>query len=221
MGRIARIVIPNCPHHIIQRGNRRQPVFFSKDDKNLYLQILNYHCRQESVEIWCYCLMDNHVHLIAVPRKTEGLPRAIGEIHRKYTYMINIRHNWKGYLWQGRFLSYPMDEKHLYLAVRYIERNPVRAGIVRKAEDYPWSSAKAHIRRKPDKVLTEFYLSSVIKDWRSYLQEEEREEDIDLLRKHERSGQPLGSNGFITKIEQLTGRKLRKKKPGRPKKRKN
>ena len=221
MGRIARLVIPYCPHHIIQRGNRRQRVFFSEDDKNLYLQILNYHCRKESVEIWCYCLMDNHVHLIAVPKKTENLARAIGAIHRKYTYMINIRHNWKGYLWQGRFLSYPMDEKYLYLAVRYIERNPVRAGIVRKAEDYPWSSAKAHVFRKPDNVLTKFYLNSVIKDWSSYLQEEEREEDIDLLRKHERSGQPLGGNEFITKIEQLTGRKLRKKRPGRPKKEKN
>jgi len=114
-----------------------------------------------------------------------------------------------------------MDEKHLYLAVRYVERNPVRAGIVRKAEDYPWSSAKAHVFRIPDEVLTGFYLNSAIKDWRSYLQEEEREEDLDMFSNHERTGRPLGSNKFIIRIEQLTGRKLRKQRPGRPKKKKN
>jgi len=162
--------------------------------------------------------MDNHVHLIAVPRKSESLAKAIGEIHKKYTWMINIRENWKGNLWQGRFLSYPMDERHLYLAVRYIERNPVRAGIVKKAEDYPWSSAKSHVLRVPDKVLTEFYLNSDIKDWSTYLQGEEKEEDLDTFRKHERTGRPLGDKDFITKIEEMTGRALRKKKGGRPKK---
>ena len=220
MGRIARVVIPGCPHHIIQRGNRRQVVFFHEDDKKLYLQILNYHCRKEHVEIWCYSLMDNHVHLIATPKKTESLAKAIGETHKKFTTMINIRHNWKGYLWQGRFLSYPMDEKHLLLAVRYVECNPVRAGIVRKAEDYPWSSAKAHVFRIPDEVLTEFYLNSAIKNWSSYLKEEEREENLDMFRNHEKTGRPLGSNKFIIRIEQLTGRKLRKQRPGRPKRKK-
>ena len=218
MGRIARVVIPACPHHVVQRGNRRQIVFFSEDDKRLYLKILSYYCRKEGVEVWCYCLMDNHVHLIAVPRKSESLAKAIGETHKKYTWMINIRENWKGHLWQGRFLSYPMDEGHLYLAVRYIERNPVRAGIVKKAEDYPWSSAKSRVFRVPDKVLTEFCLNSDIKDWSSYLQGKEKEEDLDIFRKHETTGRPLGDKDFITKAEEITGRTLRKKKAGRPKK---
>ncbi len=218
MGRIARVVIAGYPHHVVQRGNRRQVVFFSEDDKRLYLKILNHYCRKEAVAVWCYCLMDNHVHLIAAPRKSESLAKAIGETHKKYTWMINIRENWKGHLWQDRFLSYPMDERHLYMAVRYIERNPVRAGIVKRAEDYPWSSAKSHVFGVPDKVLTEFYLNWEIKDWSAYLQEEEKEEDLDIFRKHERTGRPLGDEDFITRIEEITGRILRKKKAGRPKK---
>ncbi len=218
MGRIARVVIPGYPHHIIQRGNRRQVVYFNEGDKKLYLKILSYNFKKEGVEVWCYCLMNNHVHLIAAPRKSESLAKAMGETHKKYTLMINIRENWKGHLWQGRYLSYPMDEGHLYLAVRYIERNPVRAGIVKKAEDYPWSSAKSHVFRLPDNLLTEFCLISDIKDWSAYLREEEKEEDLETFRKHERTGRPLGDKDFITKIEEITGRTLRRKKTGRPKK---
>lgn len=220
MGRIARVVIPGYPHHVIQRGNRRQIVFFSEDDRRLYLNILNQLCRKEGVEIWCYCLMDNHVHLIAVPRKKESLAKAIGETHKKYTWMINIRENWKGHLWQGRFLSYPMDEGYLYLALRYIERNPVRARIVKKAEDYPWSSARSHVFRLSDKILTEFDLHSDIKDWGAFLQGGDKESDLATFRKHERTGRPLGDKDFIAKIEEITGRTLGKKKVGRPKKRK-
>jgi len=218
MVRIARVVIPGYPHHVIQRGNRRQVVFFNEDDKKLYLQILNYHCRKESVEIWCYCLMDNHVHLIAVPSSVLSLAKAIGETHKRYTNMINIRENWTGHLWQGRFLSYPLDEKHLYLAIGYIERNPVRAGIVKKAENYSWSSAKAHVKRIPDAVLTEFYLTKQIKNWHYYLQEEESEKDIEIFRSHERTGRPLGNNMFQARLEKITGRELRKGNAGRPRK---
>jgi len=220
MGRIARVVIPGCPHHIIKRGNRRQKVFFNDDDKRHYLNILNHYCRREEVDVWCYCLMDNHVHIIAVPKKEKSLAKAMGETHKKYTWMVNIQRNWQGHLWQGRFRSYPMDEKHLYLGVRYIERNPVRVGIVKIAEDYIWSSAKAHVFHTEDKILTDFYLTSQIKDWSSYLREKESEEDIDKFRKHENTGRPLGDDGFITKLEKITGRTLRKKKPGRPKKKK-
>lgn len=113
-----------------------------------------------------------------------------------------------------------MDEKHLYLAIGYIERNPVRAGIVKKAEDYSWSSAKAHVMRIPDEVLTEFYLTTEIKNWHNYLQKKEREEDIDIFRSHERTGRPLGSDRFIERLEQITGRKLRKRNAGRPRKKK-
>ena len=180
----------------------------------LYLNLLKYYCQNERVEIWCYCLMNNHVHLIAVPRTSEGLSKAIGETHKKYSWTINIRNNWKGHLWECRFRSYPLDEKHLYNAVKYIERNPVRADIVTKAEDYAWSSAKSHVFRKSDKLLTEFHLCSEITDWRSYLEEEDKEEDIIKFRKHEKSGRPLGDKEFITKLEQLTGKTLRIKRIG-------
>jgi putative transposase len=162
--------------------------------------------------------MDNHVHLIAVPSSVQSLTKSMSETHRKYTIMINTRENWTGHLWQGRFLSYPMDERHLYLAVRYIERNPVRAGVVKIAEHYTWSSAKAHVENTPDFILSEFYLMSQIKNWRSYLKKEETSEEIELFKSHEKTGRPLGSKVFIAQLETITGRKLRKRRGGRPRK---
>ncbi|MFW6160767.1 MAG: hypothetical protein ACOC57_06465 [Acidobacteriota bacterium] len=114
-----------------------------------------------------------------------------------------------------------MDERYLYLAVRYIERNPVRARIVKKAEDYNWSSAKAHVFELKDKVLTKFYLESEIKNCSAYLQEEDKEEDMDKFKKHAKTGRPLGDEKFIDKLEQITGRTLRKRKPGRQKNKRN
>jgi len=218
MGRIARVVIPGSPHHVIQRGNRSQVVFFREDDKRQYLNLLNYHCKMEEIEIWCYCVMDNHVHLVAVPLKKESLSKAIGETNKKYSWLINIRNNWKGHLWQCRFSSYPMDEKYVYQVVKYVERNPVRAGIVKKAEDYEYSSARAHVFHMEDKILTEFYLCSEIEDWQAYLQVVDKKEDLAEFRKHERTGRPLGGEAFVTKLEQITGRSLRIKKAGRPSK---
>ncbi len=217
MPREARIVIPELPHHIIQRGNRNQRVFFTSLDKKYYLDILTYYCQKERVEIWCYCLMDNHVHLIAVPPTTSSLARAIGGTHKKYTWLINSRNEWKGFLWQGRFLSYPMDEKYLYKCVRYIERNPVRAGIVDRAEDYPWSSARAHVFGYADKLLSPFYLLKEIEDWRAYLADEDSQEDLNLFEQNEISCQPLGSENFLKRLEIITGRKILRRPKGRPK----
>ena len=124
MSRLARVVVPGIPHHIIQRGNRRQNTFFKRTDYLEYIQLMSEWCGKCDVEIWAYCLMSNHVHMIAVPDDTRGMVIGIGEAHRRYTRMINFRKSWRGHLWQGRFLSYPMDEKYLLTAVRYIERNP-------------------------------------------------------------------------------------------------
>jgi len=135
MARVARIVAEGMPHYIIQRGNRRQQVFFSDDDKKTYMEMLYEQKLKYKVEVWAYCLMDNHVHLIVVPEDAEGLSKAIGETHKNYTRMINFREGWRGYLWEGRFKSFVLDESYLYAAVRYVERNPVRAKIVKKAED--------------------------------------------------------------------------------------
>jgi len=209
LGRIARIVIPNCPHHIIQRGNRRQPVFFCDSDRYLYLRILREQGIKAGIIFLAYCLMNNHVHLIAIPRFMESFARGIAEAHRKYTTIINIRKGWKGYLWQGRFISYPLDDRHLYSAVRYAENNPVRANLVENAEDYPWSSAPAHVYHTQNRLLTNIDEFLDINNWSSYLKEKEEASVIENLKKHERTGRPLGDEEFIKKLEDLSGRRLR------------
>jgi len=221
MARIARVVVPKLPHHIVQRGNRRQKVFFIESDYEDYLSLAVEWCQKYDVEIRAYCLMPNHIHLIAVPANEESLGRAIAEVHRRYTRMINFRKKWRGYLWQGRFASYPMDEPYLYRCVRYIELNPVRAKLVAKPEEYRWSSAKAHISGQDDKLIKAQSLSGMTDDWNRYLHEKEDKEDLDLLRRHARTGRPLGSKKFIKSIESALGRVLRLSKPGpKPKKRK-
>ena len=177
------------------------------------------HCRKRGVEIWAYCLMPNHVHLVAVPETEESLRQAIAEAHRRYTRMINFREGWRGYLWQGRFSSFPMDDEYLYRAARYIEMNPVRAGLVDRADDYRWSSAAAHLTGVDDKLVKAATLLDKSIDWREYLREAENEEFAGRLRRHQCTGRPFGGPGLLEKIQQLFGRDLKPKKPGRkPKK---
>ena len=140
-GTTSRLVIPGMPHHVIQRGNRRQETFFNEGDYAAYLELMVEWCREEGVEVWGYCLMPNHTHLIAVPAAEESLRRAIGKAHRRYTRRINFREKWRGYLWQGRFASFVMDEPYLLAAARYVELNPLRARLVGSAAEWPWSSA--------------------------------------------------------------------------------
>jgi len=211
---MARIVVPNIPHHITQRGNRSQKVFFGDKDKLCYIKLLHEHAQKAGLAFWAYCLMDNHVHLIAIPEQADSLAKGIGDTHKHYTRMINFRENWRGYLWQGRFSSFPLDEKYLYAAVRYVERNPVRAGIVKRAEDYEFSSAKAHIYKEKDILLEDNFMTGEIKDWKTYLTEGDDEQDRKLFHKHARVGRPLGEEKFIKKLEGITGRILRPMKPG-------
>jgi len=218
MPRIARVVAVGEPHHIVQRGNRCQKVFFHDSDKEKYLSILHLQARLFELDVWAYCLMDNHVHIIAVPKKEDSLVRAIGETHRLYTRMINFRKQWRGYLWQGRFKSMPLDESYLYAAIRYVERNPVRAKIVSRAEDYRWSSARSHVHKIEDKVLSPFPLLNEIENWSQYLTAEEKKERLRVIRHHSTTGRPLGSEKFIQKLENQVRRVLRKEKPGPKKK---
>ena len=214
MARLARVVLPGYPHHITQRGNRRQDVFFNESDYEHYLDLLKDWCTREDIEIWAYCLMTNHVHLIVKPNKKSNLGKAIGEVHRRYTRMVNFRENWKGYLWQGRFASYPMEKSWLLKAAAYVELNPVKAGMVKKAWDYRWSSIHAHLSGKdnhgiirPEKLLT------LTGDWETYLKEAQGFQDQEF-EQHERTGRPLGTERFIEKAERLLNRELKKKKPG-------
>jgi putative transposase len=214
MARLARIVVPHIPHHITQRGNRRQQTFFREQDYEIYLQLLSEWCKKCQVQIWAYCLMPNHVHLILVPEVDCGLALAVSETHRRYTRHVNFREGWRGHLWQGRFGSYPLDDIYLMAAVRYVELNPVKAGIAAKPEDYRWSSAASHVKGAGDSILTMEPLKRMIPDWKSYL-ERSWPGDEKLIERHQRTGRPLGDDGFIKRLEELTGRVLRKQRPGR------
>lgn len=213
MPRLARIVLENIPHHIIQRGNRSQQVFFSDKDKYTYLKLLRENANKAHITFLAYCLMDNHVHLIAIPQQTSSLAQGIGETHRNYSRMVNQREGWTGYLWQGRFLSYPLDQCHLYAAIRYVERNPVEAGLVSNPADYIWSSAAAHIHGKEDLLLRNHTDYLNISNWDEYLDSPSKEETANI-EAHIKTGRPMGDKKFITSAEQKTGRKLHKRKPG-------
>jgi putative transposase len=214
MARLARVIAPGLPHQVTQRGNRGQPTFFCEDDYRSYLELMGQFCRAWKVEIWAYCLMPNHVHLIAVPRSADGLRRAIGEAHRRYTRMVNFREGWRGHLWQGRFASFVLDQAHLLTAVRHVEQNPVRGGLVKVPSRYPWSSAGAHVRKRDDALVRVAPLVKRVPDWRVFLGRVMREEDIEVLRAHERTGRPLGNEAFLAMLEQKLCRILRRQKPG-------
>jgi putative transposase len=218
MARIARVVAEHYPHHITQRGNRRQDTFFCDDDYRYYIQLMAQWCDRCGVIIWAYCLMPNHVHLVAVPESEEGLRRAIGEAHRRYTRHINFREQWRGHLWQGRFASFLMDEQYLLTATRYIELNPVRAGLVSIPEEYPWSSARAHMKGRNDDLVKVQALLRMVDDWRQFLSSDVSDEEYELLQRHERTGRPLGSKSFIERLENKLSRILIPQKGGRPKK---
>lgn len=214
MARLARVILPGYPHHITQRGNRRQDVFFKDEDYLYYLELLKQWCDEEQVEIWSYCLMTNHVHLIVTPDSSSHLSRAIAETHRRYTRMINFRENWRGYLWQGRFASFPMDETYLLKAAAYVELNPVKANMVSKPEDYRWSSVHAHLKGKdPLGIVNAQKLIDLCGDWKEYLQQAVADTEVDF-KKHSSTGRPLGDDSFIERAEKLLNRDLRKKKPG-------
>ena len=215
MPRLARVVVQGIPHHITQRGNRNQPVFFSEDDKKEYLRLVSTHAKRHGVQIWAYCLMTNHVHFIAVPDSEKSLTATFQEAHRLYTRRINFREGWRGYLWQGRFASFPMDEEYLIAAVRYVEQNPVKAKLVSNAWDYPWSSAKAHCKLHEDALLTPFFLEKEIANWKSFLTLEDRSNIDKRIESSIRTGRPLGSKEFIEGLEICLNRFLRKNKPGR------
>ena len=197
-----------------QRGNRRLPTFFCDDDYRAYIDLMGEWCGRRGVEVWAYCLMPNHVHLVAVPESEDALRRAIGEAHRRYTRRVNFREGWRGHLWQGRFSSFPMDETYLLAAARYIELNPVRAGLCEKPWDYPWSSARAHVKRRDDGLVRVHPLLELAGSWRRFLRTPVPDEELKDLRRHERTGRPLGAEGFVERLERRLKRTLRPKPPG-------
>ena len=214
MARLARVVVPGVPHHVTQRGNGRARTFFSDEDYALYRDLLAASCRAADVEIWAFVLMPNHVHLILTPKDADGLRRALAPLHRRYAGHINARRKRSGHFWQGRFGAVALDEAHLGGALRYVALNPVRARLVQRAQDWPWSSARAHLRRRDDKVTS---LSPVLDRFPRFadlLEEGPEPELFERLRRAESIGRPLGDDRFIRKLERLTRRVLKPAKRG-------
>jgi putative transposase len=212
MARLARVVIPGLPHHVTQRGNGRARTFFGDEDYALYRDLLASHCRAAEVDIWAWCLMPNHVHLVLVPSDPDGLRRALSRVHRAYAGVIQARRKRTGHFWQGRFGAAAMDEAYLAAALRYVSLNPVRARLVARAQDWRWSSTRAHLRGKDDGLTALKPVREIIADFAGLLASAPEQDLFDWLRAAESIGRPLGSDRFLTRIERQTGRVL---KPGK------
>lgn len=223
MPRIARVCAVSYPHHITQRGNNRETVFFDDEDRKFYLKTLRKYSHKWGFEIWAYCLMTNHVHILAAPQKEDSLARGIGGTNLVYTQYINRKYKRSGRLWQNRFYSAIVEEEpYLWAIARYIEQNPVRAKLIKKAEDYKWSSAKAHATGMRDDILygKGWLGEKELETYRDFLRGEDKEAEK-LIRKSTSTGRPLGTERFIKSLEKLLDRGLLPKKAGRPKKKKD
>jgi putative transposase len=220
VSRLARVVLPEVPHHVTQRGVRSMNIFSCDEDRVFYLELFQSAAIEFGLEVLSYCLMDNHVHFLVVPKNETSLRNGIGSVHRQYSRMVNFREKTRGFLFQGRFFSCPLDDKHLSSVLSYIELNPVRAGICDEASEYTWSSARFYLGLDSKNLLIKNrdWFGS-INDWKTLLKAPPKK--VDLLRMHFRTGRPLGDEQFLLKAEKITGRKLTPQKPGRKPKDKN
>ena len=214
MARLARVVVPGHPHHVTQRGNGRARTFFDDGDYALYRDLLAENCRSAGVEVWAWCLMPNHVHLILVPSDPDGLRRALSRVHRAYAGVIQARRKRTGHFWQGRFGAVAMDEAYLAAALRYVSLNPVRARLVERAQDWRWSSTRAHLRGKDDGLTAREPVRDIVPDFAGLLSSAPEQNLFDSLRAAESIGRPLGDDRFVARIERLTGRPLKPAKRG-------
>ena len=216
MPRASRIVIPNAAHHVIQRGNRQQRVFFDDEDRAAYISMLTNGLKRYGTRCLAWCLMDNHIHLILVPQSVDGLRAPLASAHTNYAQFANRKLGVSGHLFQGRFLSYPMDDAHLLVAARYIENNPVKAGMVLHAEDWRWSSARAHIAGHSDGLTDTQQLGEHIANWRAMLVGGlEASDQIEAALK---TGRPLGTPQWVAQMAASFGRLFAAPQMGRPRK---
>ena len=221
MARLPRVVVVDVPHHVTQRGNARQAIFATDADRLTYLALLREHCCLHDLSLLGYCLMSNHVHLIAVPHNPEALAQSLKQAHGRYASYWNARRSSSGHVWQGRFYSCPLDEPHLWRALRYAELNPVRAQMVATAEQWRWSSAAVHCGAMGSDAMLETERWSkrwTVGEWRQYLADAESSADLNALRRCTHTGRPLGSPEFVTELEKAMLRPLAPQKGGRPKK---
>jgi len=214
MARFARAVFPGHPHHVTQRGNGRAATFFDDGDYALYRDLLGRHCAAAGVEIWAWVLMPNHVHLILVPHEEDALRRALAAVHRRYAGHVHARLKRTGHFWQGRFGCVAMDEAHLGAALRYVALNPVRARLVERATDWPWSSIHAQLG-VGDGMTSTGKVRNRYPDFAALIAAGEDEEMSRRLRRAESIGRPVGDRAFLERVERSSGRTLSPGKRGR------
>ena len=215
MCRLARVVAPGLPHHVSQWGNRREQVFFCDDDYVAYIALVGNAALRTGTEVWAYCLMPNHVHFIMVPSGPDGLRGTFADAHRRYTTRINARLRQTGHLWQGRFSSAVLDERHVLAAARHLMLNPGRAGLVDAPEEWPWASTGTLLRRFDDGLTSVAPLLERAGDIGEFLAAPADEEAVAALRRSYTTGRPVGSDAWIAELEALTDRALAPRKRGR------
>ena len=219
MPRPDRVVIPGLPHHLNHRGNRCQDIFRESEDREIYQRLLRKHAKENGVQINSYTLMSNHVHLVVVPEHEESLSAMIQEAHGPYATIFNGRYGLTGHLWEGRFFSCVLDPSHFWKATRYVERNPVRAGLVRMSENYRWSSAAAHCGLRIDGLLSSHRpLEGLIEDWSTWLARGNPQGVDEYIRQQTFSGHACGSADYFHGLEQTLGIQILPRKRGRPRK---
>jgi putative transposase len=214
MPKFPRLVVPGYPHHVTQRGVRKQQTFFEREDYLAYVDLIQRQKLEAGVDVWAYCLMPNHIHMVVVPYDVQSLSKLFQSVHHRYARWVNAKHEWRGHLWQERFYSVVMDERHALAAMRYVELNPVRAGICSAPASWEWSSARGSLGLKSDSLLDESEVRRLIPDWSSFLHENSSEDEIVSIRSQTQIGRPTGNDNFIDDIEQKTGRRVRRRNPG-------
>jgi REP-associated tyrosine transposase len=219
MPRIGRIVVVGSPHHVTQRGNYNQKVFYSNKDRVFYLKLLAKYSKQHQLQILAYCLMNNHVHFIVVPKKEDSMAMTFKITHMKYSQYFNEKRKIKGHLWQSRFYSCVMDERHAYMAARYVEQNPVKAKLINEAWEWGWSSAACHVGHQDiEDFMVKCDFLPKADEWKKELAFHELKPIIDKLELCTRTGRPFADFFTIKKLEKTTKRYLRCRRAGRPKK---
>lgn len=215
MPRFQRLVVPGFAHHVTQRGVRRQTTFFDRQDYRRYLTLATDLLQGSAIEILAYCLMPNHIHAVVVPGDAGALASYFGPLHKKYAQHTNLRYEWTGHLWQARFYSVAMAEDHALTAMRYVELNPVRSGLVDTPEQWPWSSARGNLGLVDDALIQARPAEETADSWHEFLESPERQAEIEDLRRHTRTGRPGGNPEFIGELERITGRNIRTRRAGR------
>jgi putative transposase len=228
MARLPRLVLPGQPHHIIQRGNNRQAIVVDDKDRQHFLAMLRECALTHQVAIHAYVLMDNHVHLLATPQQVEGLSRMMQSLGRRYVGWFNHRHGRSGTLWEGRFRAAVIEgERHLLACARYIELNPLRAGMLMDAASFAWSSCAHHLGRRRDPLVTEHPMYWALGNtpfereaaYRELLEQGLSDEEVEALTASALKGWPLGSAGFLQGLATQVDRPMRPRSRGRPRKR--